>query len=284
MAVFYNRATLSYNDSSTNSNIVTGEIREAVTAVKTAVTDTYENGDDVTYVISLVNSGSTSLNGLTVTDNLGSYTFNGNTLYPLTYIQNSLKYYVNGVLQASPTISSTSPLIITGISIPANGNTVLVYEADVNSYAPIGPNGSITNTGSVTGDDLITPIPFTETIQAIQGVNLSITKSLSPEVIVNNGEITYTFTILNTGSEAALATDNLVITDLFNPILDITSVVYNGTAWTSPDNYTYNETTGLFQTVAGQITVPGATFTQDPTTGIWNTVPGSATLTVTGTI
>ena len=47
--------------------------------------------------------------------------------------------------------------------------------------------------------------------------------------------------------------------------------------------YTYDETTGLFQTVPGQITVPAATFTQS-TTGEYTVTPGIATVTVTGTI
>ena len=90
--------------------------------------------------------------------------------------------------------------------------------------------------------------------------------------------------IRNTGNAPADATDNVVITDTFNPALSGITVTYNGTTWTTPENYTYDETTGLFTTVPGQITVPAATFTQDPTTGVWVTTPGSVTLTVTGTI
>ena len=37
-------------------------------------------------------------------------------------------------------------------------------------------------------------------------------------------------------------------------------------------------------TVAGQITVPAATYTQDPTTGVWTITPGVSILTVTGTV
>ena len=57
MATFYNQAILSYNNSVTNSNIVTGELLEVLTAAKTAVQGSYRVGDDVTYVISIVNSG-----------------------------------------------------------------------------------------------------------------------------------------------------------------------------------------------------------------------------------
>ena len=35
-----------------------------------------------------------------------------------------------------------------------------------------------------------------------------------------------------------------VITDTFDPILNITGVTFNGTAWTSPEDYTYDAATG----------------------------------------
>ena len=57
MATFTNQATLSYNGGSTNSNIITGEIVDVLTASKTAVVDTYRTPDNITYVVSLVNTG-----------------------------------------------------------------------------------------------------------------------------------------------------------------------------------------------------------------------------------
>ena len=114
--------------------------------------------------------------------------------------------------------------------------------------------------------------------------DLSITKSVSPSVVAENGQITYTFLIENYGNTEASEGDNVIITDTFNPILSGITVTYNGKTWTAPNSYTYDETTGRFATVAGQITVPVATFTQDQTTGIITTTPGTATVTVTGTI
>lgn len=74
MATFTNQATLSYNGGSTNSNIITGEIVDVLTASKTAVVDTYRTPDKITYVVSLVNTGTLALTNLTLTDNLGAYT------------------------------------------------------------------------------------------------------------------------------------------------------------------------------------------------------------------
>jgi hypothetical protein len=42
MATFTNQATLTYNDTTTSSNIVTGEILEVLSATKTAVVDRYD--------------------------------------------------------------------------------------------------------------------------------------------------------------------------------------------------------------------------------------------------
>lgn len=283
MATFYNQATLSYNDVVTDSNIVTGEILEVLSATKTAVSDTYDMGDTVTYVISIVNSGTSAFTNLTVTDNLGAYSFGTGSLLPLTYVPGSVKYYINGILQAAPTVAVDNELIFSGISVPAGGNTTIVYEATANQYAPLGTGATITNTATVDGTGVLSDIIITETVTNAQGVNLTITKSLNPQAVVENGELTYTFVIQNMGGEVADVTDNVAITDTFNPILNDITVTYNSAVW--PDtNYTYSQLTGLFQTTPGQITVPAATFSQNPTTGQWTVTPGVTTIKVTGTI
>ena len=88
----------------------------------------------------------------------------------------------------------------------------------------------------------------------------------------------------NTGNLPANATDDLVVSDTFNPILTGITVTLNGTPLVAGTDYTYDETTGVFTTTAGVISVPAATYTTDPTTGIITTTPGFATITVTGTI
>lgn len=283
MATFTNYATLSYNGGTTASNVVTGELLEVLTAAKNAVTDDYAPGDTVTYVISLVNSGATQLTGLTVTDDLGGYTFTGGTVYPLSYRSGSLRYYVNGTLQTAPTVTAGPPLVITGISVPANGNAILVYETTVTGYAPMGVEATITNTATVSGDSLTTSLTATETIGMEARADLSISKALSPSAVAENGQLTYTFVIENTGSVAATAADQVVVTDTFDPKLSGLTVTFNGTAWTEGTEYTYDTTTGVFTTVAGQITVPAATYSQS-TDGTWRVTPGTATLVITGTI
>ncbi|MBP3378672.1 MAG: hypothetical protein J6L96_07980 [Clostridia bacterium] len=282
MATFYNQATLSYSGGVVNSNITTGEIIEVLSASKTAVVNEYSQGSDVTYVINIVNSGNTAFTGLTVTDDLGAYTFGTETLRPLDYVDGSLNYFINGVIQPTPTVTSGNELVISGINVPAGGVVTLIYTARVNNFAPPSVGGEIVNTAVVSGGG-ITDITVTETVTAAVEPLLTITKSVSPSTVAENGQITYTFVIQNIGNTAATATDNVVVTDTFDPILSGLSVTYNGTAWTSPDNYTYDETTGQFTTVLGEITVPEATYAQDAA-GNWVIDPGVAVITVTGTI
>ena len=71
MARFTNQAQLRYGNNVANSNIAVGEILEVLSATKTAVKNTYNQNDTITYVVSIVNSGNTAINGLTLSDNLG---------------------------------------------------------------------------------------------------------------------------------------------------------------------------------------------------------------------
>lgn len=283
MAQFTNQAQLRYGNSVANSNIAVGELLEVLSASKTAVRKTYGQNDTVTYVITIVNAGATALGGITITDNLGAYSFGEGTLVPLTYIADTVKYYVNGVLQTAPAVTGAPSLVISGLTVPANGDITVVYEAEVNALAPMDATGTITNTAVVSGGG-ITPITVTETIRTESEPILTITKSVSPVPVTENGTLTYTFLIQNAGSAPADATTGAVITDTFNPILSNLAVIFNGTAWTETTNYTYDETTGEFATIVGQITVPAATYTQDPETGVWVANPGVSTLVVKGTI
>ncbi len=283
MAQFTNQAQLTYRDVVTNSNVAVGETLEVLSISKTALVDTYTQGDSVTYIISLINSGATDLNGITLTDDLGAYEFGTGTLVPLSYIDGSLRYYTNGVLQQSPLVTATNGLTISGVTVPANGTAMLIYETNVNNFAPLPADSTIINTVTASGAGL-TPISASEEITATSTPRLSITKSISPVPVAENGFVTYTFLIQNTGNTPVVATDNSFVTDLFNPILSDLTVTFNGETWNEGDEYNYNETTGLFETVPSSITVPSATYVQDPTSGVWSITPGVSTLVVTGRI
>ena len=283
MATFTNQATLRYNGNVVNSNITTGELLEVLSATKTAVIDTYSQGSEITYVINIVNSGTVTFTGISITDNLGEYTFGTDTLVPLDYVSGSVRYYVNGVLQPTPTVTAGPPLNISGLIVPANGVATIIYVARTNQYAPLNLDSVVTNTAVISGGG-VTEITVEETVTPESGARLTISKSICPSTITENGRLTYTFVIQNTGNAPAVATDNVEITDTFNPILTDLVVAFNDVAWSETVNYTYSETTGEFATVPGQITIPAATYTQDPVTGEWIVEPGIGVLTVTGTV
>lgn len=283
MAQFTNQARLAYNNSVTNSNVAVGEIREVLSAAKTAVREEYGQNDRVTYIVSIVNSGTAALSGISVTDNLGAYTVGAQQVTPLTYSAGTIRYYSDGVLQNAPAVTAGPPLVISNLTVPAGGNVLLIYEAQVNQFAPLGANAAITNQAVVSGTG-VTPVTVTETVTAESEPILSITKSVSPVPVTENGTLTYTFLIQNTGNAAADAAAAAVITDTFNPVLTNLSVTFNGAAWSEGTNYTYSEMTGIFTTVSGQVTVPAATYTQDPATGVFSINPGVSTLIISGTV
>ena len=125
MARFTNQAQLAYRNRITTSNIAVGEILEVLSAAKHAVVETYESYDVITYVVSLVNSGTTALTGLVLTDNLGAYTFNEASLFPLQYVANSL---------ADASAAFASGLVYTisenfSISCPPLGSSIIFLSA-----------------------------------------------------------------------------------------------------------------------------------------------------------
>ena len=283
MAFFTNQAQLRYGNEITNSNITVGEIQEVLTVTKTAVKETYRQGETVTYIISIVNAGTAEYTGLTLSDDLGSYDFGATTRTPLDYSAGTIRYYQNGVLQTAPTVEAGPPLTITGVNVPAGGNATIVYETRLNAYAPLQLEAEITNVVTVSGT-CVSGITASEPVSAVAEPVLSITKSVSPVPVTECGRLTYTFVIQNTGNVPADSTTEVSVTDTFDPVLRNLTVTFNGTAWSDPTNYTYNETTGMFRTVPGAVTVPAATYTQNSETGEWSTSSGVSTLIVTGTI
>ncbi len=278
MAIFTNQATLTYSGGSAESNVAVGEILEVLSADKTAVGGSYAPGELVTYVITIRNTGTGAFTNLTVTDDLG-----GGEDAPLTFEPGTVLYFVNGVPQSAPAVTPGAPLVFTGITVPAGGNAAIVYQARANAFASPDVDGTITNTVTITGGGLTNPVTATETVDVAVGPDLTITKTISPAQVADNGRVTYTFLIQNFGNEAIVATDDATITDTFDPILTNLTVTLNGVPLTEGVGYTYNEATGLFTTVPSVITVPAATFTQGAD-GAYTRTPGLATLIVTGTI
>lgn len=198
-------------------------------------------------------------------------------------MEDSIRYFQNGALQTQPKVDTTAGLTVTGIGVPAGGNATLVYQASVNDFASGAAGSAITNTVSVSGTEVTTPLQASSTVNAIAGPYLTIFKSVSPQQVPENGQLTYTFDIQNLGNIVTTTADNVQVQDTFSPVLSNITVTYSGAVLSTSD-YSYNTVTDVFSTNPGVINIPAATYTQDTTTSVWTTVPGTATLTVTGTI
>ena len=280
---FTNQASLSYSGGTVLSNVAVGEITGTLSISKQAVEQTYRPGDAITYIVSIVNSSDAPAEGLTVTDDLGAYAFDMATVQPLSYIDGSVQYYSDGVLQAAPAVSTTVGVVFSDINVPANGSVMLIYEALVNEYAPLAQGAQITNTATADGAAL-NAVSASFTLNADDSPALRLIKSVSPVPVAENGKITYTFRLENSGSTAVAAADSAVISDTFSPVLSNISVTLDGEPIIVKSGYSYDEATGLFTTAAGLLEVPAAVCEQDPDTGAWSATPGAATLVVSGTI
>ena len=285
MATFFNQASLSYGGNVVNSNTTEAELLSGLGLTKTAITTSYGPGESIVYAITLSNMGTTAYNALTIIDNLGAYTLSGGgTAVPLTYVDGSILYYLNGVLQPAPTVTATGDLEISGINLPANSTATFIYETEANEFAPIAAASDITNVSSVDGGTGVGELTATATVPVEEEPSLTIAKAVCPQVITDNGQLTYTLIVQNLGNTPILATDGVIVSDVFNPVLTGITVTLNGTPLTEGTGYTYNATTGEFATTDGTVTVPAATYAQDATTGAITTTPGVAVITVTGTV
>lgn len=285
MATFYNQATISYGGNVLNSNTTEAELLSGLQITKTPITASYGAGSSIVYAITVSNMGSSAYNPLTITDDLGAYTLaGGGTAVPLSYVPSSLLYYLGGELQPAPTVTAVGNLSIEGINLPANSTATFIYEARANEFAPIAAGSTITNTATTNGGVGIGEISATATVTVNEEPKLTIAKAVCPAVLNDNDQLTYTVIVQNLGNTPIVATDGVVISDVFNPVLSGISVTLDGATLAEGTGYTYDAVSGAFSTVSGVVTVPAATYTQDPATGTVTTTPGVAVLTVTGTV
>ncbi len=280
---FTNQAALSYNGGSALSNVAVGVIESSLSITKEALAQDYRPGDRITYVVSIVNNGGTSVGNLTVTDDLGAYTFDNNVLRQLSYVDGSARYYRNGVLQAAPTVSTANGLVFGNISVPTGGSAMLIYEATANEFASPEPRAELVNT--VTADNCaISAVTASESLPIAQSPEISLIKSITPVPVAENGEVSYTIRMENNGNTAVTAADNAVISDTLSPILRNIRVTLDAEPLARGSDYTYNQNTGRFATTGGTVEIPAATFARNPVTGAYTGTPGTATLVITGTI
>ena len=282
-----NQASLTYqygtSTASALSNIASTLLLDALTVTKSSLTESYRPEDEITYIITVANTGAATLSDLVVTDDLGSYSIPGPlSVTPLDYV-GPARLYVNGQYVSELTATTAAGSVSFTIpSLAAGANATILYLACVNAYAPQRSGDSITNTASFRADGLNEDASASYTINAEAYADLRLIKAMSPNPVQDGGLITYTFTLYNYGNTEATG---VILTDAFSPAPSNLSVSVDG-ASVPASAYSYEG--GLFTLPASgaseSITVPAATYTQDASTGLISADPGVVSIVVTGTL
>ena len=264
-----------------NSNTTTTTLLDeySLLADKSVLSNTYRPGENITYVIRLKNNGRGDLFNVTVIDNLGGTVAPD----PLVYLLSSARLYVNGALTPlTPTIGAGRLTFTLPVPLEAGDTALILYIAAVRDDLAA-DYGQITNTATVSANggsasgQQVTAGPVSATLLREAYADVSIIKSADKQVVSSGETLTYTFTLTNTGNQAATG---VVLTDTLPAGFAITSVsvTSGGTTTVYPSTeYTVDPTTNtmtLPNTTGTQITVPAAV----------GGVPGVVTVTIVGTV
>ncbi len=225
--ILNNSATLTYNSGantgSAASNVVSTSLLDSYSlrAQKFTANDSWRPGENITYLVTVTNTGTQPLSAVEVTDDLG-----GAVRTPLSYVANSALVIDGGsVTQVTPT--DVNPLTIPLGGVLQSGESITVlYVAQVNAAVSDSVQ-EITNTvqafarqGGGAGDEVESE-PDSVTIPREDFAQIDITKSVDKAVISSGDTLTYTFTIENSGNIPAT---NVVITDTLPEGFQITSI------------------------------------------------------------
>ena len=264
------------------SNIATTTLQGPLSAEKTALQPEYTQEKELTYLLTMRNTGAAPLTGLRVTDNLGTYLLQGSPVTPLTYTGPARLYENGQFLSEIPGETAVGSVSFPLPALASGSNALLVYTVKVNEKAPLASGSTITNTAVWTADSLAQPVTAFHVIPAADEAKVSIIKAMTPNPVSSGGRLTYQFTLYNHGNIPA---ENVVLTDLFDPAPSMLSVWVDQEP-VSPGDFQY---TGGSLTLPSpgssySITIPAATFTADPGTGVQMVTPGTVSVTVQGTI
>lgn len=261
------------------SNTATTSLIEefSISGSKITNNESFRNGENLTYQITVSNDGTSSLYNVTITDDLGGET------NPLTFLDGSGTYNINGIT-AGIIPTSVRPLTFVLPSPLASGETAtIVFVARVSSGLSDSVE-SITNTATITanessttGDSIsVSPNP-TVTISRGEFADVTLTKGVSSAQVTSGEAFSYTITLSNSGN---LDATGLIITDTLPDGFVISSVTSetNGVVTTfSASDYEVDASTNTLTLPSGStlsITVPAAS----------GGVSGVTVVTITGAI
>ncbi len=287
MAIIENFATVRYTSGSTTetivSNIAQVSLTSSVTLSKVPLGTTYGDDSLLTYILTVQNTSDTTLTGVSIVDNLGTFPYGAAELTPLAYGGNAVLLINGQDATASLEVDAADPSELRFALPPLSAGTTanIVYTARVNEFAPLEAGGTIVNTATLSADAECAEDTATATVTAEEGADLSVFKQMSPNPVVCGGTLTYTIRISNYGNADA---EDVQLTDVFDPAPENISITRNGVPLVATD-YTYEN--GVLTIIAGSSTgdtVPAATFTRDPQTGEVTVTPGVVEYVITGTL
>ena len=236
-----------------DSNITTTEILSAtnITVTKYSLTNYFVPGENNGFILRVENTGSTPINSVVLSDNLGEITDGGQTFDLLEYVDGSASYSLNNAPFSSIVPTSTSPLSVNiGTMQPGD-----VYELSYLARALTGTGiDTITNTATATGTYNGETVTDSDslTLTELEFANLEIVKTQSSDSAILGADFNYTINLTNTGN---LEATNITVTDTLPDEFSLESVqmVQGGVTTTlDPDDYSF---------AGGVLTIPSGTST-----------------------
>ena len=268
-----NRAQITYDGSAvilsnqTNTTLVDTNTMEMT---KTAVDSSISAGSDAVYVVRLENTGTNNLTGISITDDLGED--------ELTYVNGTAQFYLNGSpVTGTATPGSGNVVFATTETLEPGDNLIVIYAASTDDDQTCSVTNTVTATATADcSSRAVVTATAEETITIEPEANVSIFKSADQDTVSSGDTLTYTFTLMNTGTADAT---NVKFTDELPEEFTVQSVSYNtgsGNVPIGPSDYTIVGNTLTVPSESSSLsgTIPAAT----------SAGPGILTLTVTGTI
>lgn len=242
---------VSTNNTSTTSTVVTRSVDVAIT--KTESADPIIAGNQLTYTVTITNTGPSTATNVTVTDVLPA----GVTFVSATPSQGTA---TNSAGTITGTLGTIAPAATATIAI------IVTVGAST--------TGTLTNTATVTSTETDTNSAnnsATQTTAVNQSINLGITKVDTADPIVAGNNVTYTLTITNTGPSTATG---VTVTDVLPANLTFVSA--------TPSQGTATNTSG---TVTGNLgtLASGASATITIVASVAGTFSGTLSNTATAT-
>ncbi|MEF3245299.1 MAG: DUF11 domain-containing protein [Caldisericaceae bacterium] len=156
---------------------------------KVDLNDPVQAGDNITYHITVTNSGNMNAHSVVITDEIPQNT---------TFVSAS---FVSGGAGSitDPGVGNTGT-VQWNLSGTLNALASVVVELVVKTNSPLPDGTVISNTAKIQSNEITTPISDTENTTIGSAPALTITKTDSPDPVQAGDSITYTITVTNTGN------------------------------------------------------------------------------------